>query len=207
MHYNFREHYEFANAVYSRGLSTRPLGNLENFFKPLADKGKPLRREHWTIHLALSLQLPSSITDPVPYLWRAWRILLLRHPTWEATLGQDQSSNNHAKPQPSYLVVLRTYGVGMALLGHNFMLALSATLRGGHDCPLEILVPNLERRPSVLLSLEDVTRSVSRLPHSEEGEEHPDLAVSADDLVGIFLRGVPSIGFRKPATRADSPPE
>lgn len=190
---------------------TRPLGNLENFFKLLAEKGKPLKREHWTIHLALRLQLPSSVTEPVPYLRRAWQV---RHPTLGATLGQDQSSNNTAQPALSYLTVLpldidtwanetftvcgevacadqllsslhsmptatcfwlpkssellirsshwRTDGVGMALLGHDFMLALAKIIRSGHDSPLEALVSSIGKRPVVSPSLEHVARSVSR---------------------------------------------
>ncbi|KAI1215082.1 uncharacterized protein F4807DRAFT_455532 [Annulohypoxylon truncatum] len=177
---------------------TRPLGNLENFFKLLAKKGKPLKREHWTVHLALCLQFPGIIADPVPYLRRAWQVLRLQHPTLGATL---QSSNDIAQPAPSRLIAgplnlgdwanqtfvvydevacadqlfpnllstptatcywlpksselviksshRRTDGVGMALLGRHFMLALSGTIRSGHDCPLEVLVPNIGKEPSV----------------------------------------------------------
>ncbi|OTA55817.1 hypothetical protein K449DRAFT_425574 [Hypoxylon sp. EC38] len=237
---------------------TRPLGNLENFFKLLAEKGKPLKREHWTVHLALRLQLPSSITDPVPYLRGAWQVLRLQHPTLGATLGQDQSSNDPAQPTSSYLTVplldigtwtnetftiydkvasadqlfsslhstptatcswlpkssellirsshWRTDGVGMALLGHDFMLALSGRIRSGHDSPLEVPTPSIRRQPSVPLSLEQVARSVSRFPRSQDGEEHPDLAAGADELIGIFLRGVPSIGLpSKPGSEAAIP--
>ncbi|KAI1411978.1 hypothetical protein F5Y13DRAFT_164031 [Hypoxylon sp. FL1857] len=226
---------------------TRPLGNLENFFKLLAERGKPLRREHWSVHLALRLQLPSSITDPVPYLRRAWQVLRLQHPALGAILGQGQSSNDPTQPVPSCLTVeplnidtwanetfnvcdefacadqlfssllstptatcywlpkssellirsshWRTDGVGMALLGHDFMVALSGAIRSGYDCPLETLVPNVRNQPLVPPSLEHVARSASKFPQLKEGDEHSDLAAGADELVGIFLRGVPSIGL------------
>ncbi|ETS75005.1 hypothetical protein PFICI_13489 [Pestalotiopsis fici W106-1] len=65
---------------------SRPLGNLEGFFKMLADGGKLLNREHWTIHTALRLAFHPSVTDPAPLLRRSWEILWRQHPALGATI-------------------------------------------------------------------------------------------------------------------------
>lgn len=59
--------------------SSRPLGNLEVFFKKLADLGAPLEREHWAIHLALRLRVTENV-DLAPYLQRAWLRVRQEHP-------------------------------------------------------------------------------------------------------------------------------
>ncbi|KAI0870356.1 hypothetical protein GGS24DRAFT_510969 [Hypoxylon argillaceum] len=58
----------------------RPLGNLETFFRSLSDQGKPLKREHWTIHLAMTLEFSPGLQDPIPYLKCAWQVVRLQHP-------------------------------------------------------------------------------------------------------------------------------
>ncbi|KAI0146359.1 hypothetical protein GGR57DRAFT_494226 [Xylariaceae sp. FL1272] len=72
----------------------RPLGNLEIFFKKLSDQGKPLNREHWTIHLAMTLEFPPSLLDAVPNIKCAWQIMRLQHPELGAYLtdGTDAMS-------------------------------------------------------------------------------------------------------------------
>ncbi|KAI1258797.1 hypothetical protein F5Y18DRAFT_325854 [Xylariaceae sp. FL1019] len=78
-------------------LSTRagrPLGNLEIFFKLLADQGKRIKREHWTIHLSMTLELPLSLQDPVPNLKCAWQVMRLQHPQLGAYITSDSDTNN-----------------------------------------------------------------------------------------------------------------
>ncbi|KAF3020913.1 hypothetical protein E8E14_001586 [Neopestalotiopsis sp. 37M] len=65
---------------------SRPLGNLEGFFKMLADGGKLLNRKHWTIHAALRLAFEPTVADPVPLLRRSWEILWHQHPALGATI-------------------------------------------------------------------------------------------------------------------------
>ena len=60
----------------------------------LADAGKPLNREHWTIHASLCLSFPSpppddnSKFDIVSSLRRAWQVLRLQHPALGATINE-----------------------------------------------------------------------------------------------------------------------
>ncbi|KAJ0106744.1 hypothetical protein J7T55_001268 [Diaporthe amygdali] len=58
---------------------SRPLGNLEVFFKKLADLGVTLEREHWAVHLALSLRVSDTI-NLSPYLQRAWQEVRRHYP-------------------------------------------------------------------------------------------------------------------------------
>ncbi|KAH6678003.1 hypothetical protein B0J14DRAFT_687862 [Halenospora varia] len=77
--------------VVSPGSFSRPLGNLEVFFKTLADLGAPLQREHWAVHLALRLNFISGgnieISDPEPYLRRAWQLVRRQHPAIGSTIS------------------------------------------------------------------------------------------------------------------------
>ncbi|KAI0974692.1 hypothetical protein F4678DRAFT_420522 [Xylaria arbuscula] len=231
-----------------RGLG-RPLGNLEIFFKTLSDQGKPLKREHWQIHLAISLQFPPSIQDPVPYLKCAWQIMRLRHPELEAFVSADSNtidsvplsrlvpsqlnldawtantfsilhqyssadeafSNLYATETPtcnwvpasSQLIIRashwRTDGVGMALLGHNFMTALANTMSRGLEPLIVARALGWDSFPkeqaSIPRNLEEIARSQSHNPELHDVEEHPILAAGADALVAEFLKGVPSIGL------------
>ncbi|KAJ4420473.1 hypothetical protein N0V82_004350 [Gnomoniopsis sp. IMI 355080] len=59
--------------------SSRPLGNLELFFKKLADSGSPLGREHWAVHLALTLRIKDH-ADLLPYLQNTWLAIRREHP-------------------------------------------------------------------------------------------------------------------------------
>ncbi|KAI1159356.1 hypothetical protein F5B18DRAFT_590947 [Nemania serpens] len=245
-------HSSSSNSTSSLG---RPLGNLEVFFRSLSDQGKPLNREHWTIHLALTLEFPLSIRDPVPYLKCAWQVVRLRHPELEAQVSSAQDTTNpvsqprlvpsdldvnawventffifqdyscaddafsglHATSTPtcnwlpasSQLVLRashwRTDGVGMALLGHDFMIALASSMRQGHE-PLLVArtlgTDGFHSGPvSIPSSLEELARTQSRYPDLHGSEENPILAAGADALVAQFLKGIPSIGL---PTIADS---
>ncbi|KAI1743869.1 hypothetical protein F4680DRAFT_407804 [Xylaria scruposa] len=224
-----------------KGFS-RPLGNLEAFFKSLSDSGKPLNREHWTIHFVLRLKFPPSITDPIPHLQYAWETLRLRHPTLGATLKEPEGSSDRASlsagplnvkewtdntfivchehadagqlfsslystptatcywiPASCELVIRSSHwridGVGMALLGHEFMTALAKVVMIKPDTPERdsFHTELLSNPSSVPPSLEDLAKAQST--YSRSGEDDPILAAGADELVGIFLRGVPSIGL------------
>ncbi|KAI0489563.1 hypothetical protein F4859DRAFT_156549 [Xylaria cf. heliscus] len=232
-------------AVASQDGFNRPLGNLETFFKSLSDSGKPLNREHWTIHFALRLNFPPSIADPAPHLRRAWQILRLQHPTLGAVLREPEPGNDSNRaslsagpldleewandtftvsreyagaselfpslystptatcywlPAASELVIRSSHwridGVGIALLGHEFMTALAKVINAKPDAPLEdLLSPGLASSPPVPPSLEDLAKAQSVYAPSGAHQEDPVLAAGADELVGIFLRGVPSIGL------------
>ncbi|XXH04229.1 hypothetical protein Hte_010643 [Hypoxylon texense] len=56
----------------------------------LSEAGKPLRREHWTIHLALRIGFPQHINEPTRFLQQAWQSLQHQHPALGATV--DDSS-------------------------------------------------------------------------------------------------------------------
>ncbi|KAF2965287.1 hypothetical protein GQX73_g8294 [Xylaria multiplex] len=235
-----------------KGFS-RPLGNLEGFFKSLSDSGKPLNREHWVIHFVLSLKFPPFVTDPIPHLQYAWEILRLRHPTLGAILQEPESNNSRGSlsvgplnirewtdntfivcpeyadadqlfstlyPTPtatcywlptSCEFVIRSShwridGVGMASLGHEFMTTLAKVVTTNAGAPARdlFLTELLSSPSSVPPSLEDLAIAQS---HSKSGEGDPILEAGADELVSIFLRGVPSIGLptRDPSTAGTVP--
>lgn len=58
---------------------SRALGNLEVFFKKLADLGTPLKREHWAVHLALSLRVTGDV-DLSHYIEKAWQAVRRQYP-------------------------------------------------------------------------------------------------------------------------------
>ncbi|RYP63501.1 hypothetical protein DL771_009246 [Monosporascus sp. 5C6A] len=64
----------------------------------LADTGKPLRREHWTIHFALRLVFHQPVADPVPYLRRAWQVVRYQHPALGATISPNDAEDPKAHP-------------------------------------------------------------------------------------------------------------
>ncbi|KAI1196427.1 hypothetical protein F5X97DRAFT_207867 [Nemania serpens] len=241
-----------SNSLSSLG---RPLGNLEVFFRSLSEQGKPLNREHWTIHLAMTLEFPPSIRDPIPYLKCAWQVMRLRHPELEAHVSSAQSSTDpvsqprlvpsdldvnawvdntffvfqdyscadevfsglHATSTPtcnwlpasSQLVLRashwRTDGVGLALLGHNFMAALASSMHQEHEPQLVARELGMDDSTSgvasIPRSLEELARAQSHHPDLHGSEENPILAAGADALVAEFLKGIPSIGI---PTIADS---
>jgi hypothetical protein len=84
----------------SAGISSRPLDTLENFFSILTDSGAPVNREHWAPSVALKIDFSPSLTDPIPYLRRAWLLTGRLHPTFSGSLvkqsngskGQESSS-------------------------------------------------------------------------------------------------------------------
>lgn len=59
---------------------TRPLDNLETFYKLLADAGAPLNLEQWIITTRLKLSFPRSVADPTLCLRRTWLLLRKLHP-------------------------------------------------------------------------------------------------------------------------------
>lgn len=71
--------------------SSRPLGNLEIFFKTLADLGTPLEREHWAVHLALSLRVPNTV-ELLPYLQRTWAEVRRQYPAIGSIIDHTQAS-------------------------------------------------------------------------------------------------------------------
>ncbi|ROV99215.1 hypothetical protein VPNG_08222 [Cytospora leucostoma] len=76
---------------------SRPLGNLEVFFKTLADLGTPVNHEHWTVHLALRLRFVSSngdSIDPEPYLRRAWQVVRRQVPAIGSTITSPSSATS-----------------------------------------------------------------------------------------------------------------
>ncbi|KAK7919958.1 short chain dehydrogenase family protein [Apiospora marii] len=77
---------------------SRPLGTLENFFKWLADQGRPLNRGHWTIHLILDLAIPQSIADPALHLRSAWQALRIAHPHLGAVVTHSTETNQESPP-------------------------------------------------------------------------------------------------------------
>lgn len=239
----------------SSELSPRPLGGLEAFFKLLADAGKPLLREHWTVHMALRLAFKQSIDDPIPYLRRAWQVLQCQHPMMTSFISRNDSGESaqrpylsvgisdpdflpgatfhvcndcesavdlfsslrptvhatcHWIPASSELVIRSSHwridGVGMALLGHEFMTTLALAMQQGHDAPLEELFVDHGSVPSIAPSLEALARTQTKLPFLEEGEENPMLEAGADALMSEFLRGVPSIGLPTRLGSAESIP-
>ncbi|KAI1436712.1 hypothetical protein GGR50DRAFT_649209 [Xylaria sp. CBS 124048] len=230
----------------SHGAMSRPLGNLEAFFKSLSEIGKPLNREHWTVHLALRLSFsPSVAADPAPYLRRAWQLLRFQHPTLGACLREPEPGINTNRaslvvgpldlekwaddtfaerhdfadadelfsslystptatcywlPRSSELVIRSSHwridGVGMVLLGNEFMTTVAKVMKAGQAMPLkQLLSREFESGPVLPPSLEDLVTAQSSYEQSDDLEEDPVLAAGADDMVGTFLRGFPSIGL------------
>ena len=82
---------ESSTFIVPLGSYSRPLGNLEVFFKTLADLGAPLQREHWAVHLVLRLNFVGrgnvDISNPEPYLRRAWQAVRRQHPAIGSTIS------------------------------------------------------------------------------------------------------------------------
>ncbi|KAI1402436.1 hypothetical protein F4819DRAFT_496010 [Hypoxylon fuscum] len=88
----------------------------------------------------------------------------------------------------------RIDGVGMVKLGHSFLTILAATLGLDTQAVLDDYMAQPSVNPPVGPSLE-------ALAGQSKGEEDPRLAAAADELVGQFVREIPSIGL---PTRTDS---
>ncbi|CAG8976547.1 hypothetical protein HYALB_00011024 [Hymenoscyphus albidus] len=84
------------------GTLSRPLGNLEIFFKKLADLGAPLQHEHWAVHLALRLDV--EVADPEAHLRKAWQIVAHQHPAIRSTVSPARKDDD-AKPSNDLYVV------------------------------------------------------------------------------------------------------
>ncbi|KAK1242700.1 hypothetical protein MKX08_005512 [Trichoderma sp. CBMAI-0020] len=85
----------------SAGISSRPFDTLENFFIVMTSSGAPVNREYWAASVALKIKFNPDLTDPVPYLRRAWLLTGRLHPTFTASIikqsndgstGQETSS-------------------------------------------------------------------------------------------------------------------
>ncbi|KAI0202948.1 hypothetical protein F4808DRAFT_420320 [Astrocystis sublimbata] len=103
-------------------------------------------------------------------------------------------------PISSELVIRSSHwridGVGMAKLGHEFMTVLARSMALKVDAPLEgLLSGEATLDPGLSQSLEDLARAQSSYIRSTSHQGDPILAAAADELLGIFLRGVPSIGL------------
>lgn len=83
------------------GISSRPVDTLENFFIILNESGAPVNREHWAASAALKLNFKPSLTDPIPYLRRAWLLTGRLHPTFTASVvkpSNDGSKSSSERP-------------------------------------------------------------------------------------------------------------
>lgn len=80
-------------AKYPKETVVRPLDSNETFLKWAAELGLAINRGHWTMTQAIRLVLPSSISDPVPYLRRAWLVLRDRHPKLGAVVISTPDGN------------------------------------------------------------------------------------------------------------------
>ncbi|KAM0461928.1 hypothetical protein ACHAPV_002575 [Trichoderma viride] len=92
----------------STGISSRPVDTLENFFVILTDSGAPVNREHWAASAALKLKLKPSLTDPIPYLRRAWLLTGRLHPTFTASVvkqSNDGSTGQESSPARPLLMI------------------------------------------------------------------------------------------------------
>lgn len=72
-------------------VSSRPLGNTEVFFKQLADLGAPLEREHWAVHLALSLRVAGAV-NLAPHLQTTWQIVRQQYPVIGSIVSSSKES-------------------------------------------------------------------------------------------------------------------
>jgi hypothetical protein len=241
------------------GISSRPLDTLENFFKLLSDSGSPVKREHWAVSLALRINFKASLTDPIPYLRRAWLLTGRLHPTFTGSVVENPNkSTSQASPAKPFLairpfdadawvyktfivrnsnsdsisgengdknttisepsasdlfagmlsngtptchwlpatreVLLRSAhwridGIGMLMLAHSFLSSLASVLRNGLDCELNSY--------DKLVGSRLLTRSLDDLANAYIDEDTTPMYIqaAADELVGDFVRGVPSIGL------------
>lgn len=252
----------------STNYTSRPLGNLEVFFKKLADLGTPLDREHWAVHLALKLQVTGDV-DLSHYVEKAWEAVRRQHPAIgsviapapESAIEKDQSLTSrevltipafdvaswsketffihenevnaddlfcslrptefatcHWLPQSSEVLLRSSHwrldGIGIAKLGHIFLVTLAEMLRG-ENAEIAGVPSAMDSLPSQALppSLEDLAR-LWRQSRKAEPEVSKDgiqthqarLEAGADALVGEFLRGVPSIGLPTRSNSEIAPP-
>ncbi|KAM0264142.1 hypothetical protein ACHAQJ_000888 [Trichoderma viride] len=83
----------------------------------------------------------------------------------------------------------RIDGIGMLMLAHSFLSSLASVLRNGLDCDLnsydELVGSRLLTR-----SLDDLTNA-----YVDEDSTPVFIQAAADELVGDFVQGVPSIGL------------
>ncbi|KAI1081351.1 hypothetical protein F5B20DRAFT_535733 [Whalleya microplaca] len=94
----------------------------------------------------------------------------------------------------------RTDGMGLLLLGQNFLTILTDVLRLGLGATLDAYQTSPPPDPPLASSLEDLARACSQIRDEDKNDkpraEIPALLeVGADAIVNNFLRGVPSIGL------------
>ncbi|KAH8761075.1 hypothetical protein F5883DRAFT_678826 [Diaporthe sp. PMI_573] len=90
--------------------SSRPLGNLEIFFKKLADLGAPLEREHWAVHLALGLRVSGTV-ELLPYIQRTWQEVRRQYPAIGSIIcpAQEQASQEQPEAPAREILAIPTF--------------------------------------------------------------------------------------------------
>ncbi|PON26427.1 hypothetical protein TGAM01_v204903 [Trichoderma gamsii] len=224
----------------SAGISSRPVDTLENFFIILNESGAPVNREHWAALAALKINFKPSLTDPIPYLRRAWLLTGRLHPTFTASVvkrSNDGSKSSSERPlltiQPfdadawvsktflttsgasasavfggmlsngiptchwlpaSQEILIRSPhwridGMGLLMLTHSFLSSLASVLRHGLDRDPDSY-DGLIGSGLLTRSLDDVADA-----YIDEDTTPQNVKATADELVGEFVQGVPSIGL------------
>jgi hypothetical protein len=69
------------------GVHKRALGSLEILYANQVETGISPGVDSWTIYSAVSLSFPKDISDPVPYLRRAWEAVRTLNPILGATIS------------------------------------------------------------------------------------------------------------------------
>ena len=125
-------------------------------------------------------------------------------------LRPTRTATCHWVPGPRQLIFRSSHwridGVGIAMLGHEFMAALADVLSRGPDAGFDDYtthqkLPNLPLDPPLEVLAQKFTGAESR--DDDNGDDDvpsrpgtpPALAAGADALVGEFLKGLPSIGL------------
>lgn len=86
--------------------SSHPLGNLEVFFKKLAELWAPLGREHWAVHLCLTLRISNSTVNLVPYLQRTWQTVLHQYPAIGSIIGPARENQPESNTSAQELLII-----------------------------------------------------------------------------------------------------
>lgn len=93
----------------SAGISSRPVDTLENFFIILTDSGSPVNREHWAASAALEIKFKPSLTDPIPYLRRAWLLTGRLHPTFTGSIVKQSNGSTGQASAARPLLTIRPF--------------------------------------------------------------------------------------------------
>lgn len=89
---------------------SRALGNLEVFFKKLADLGTPLKREHWAVHLAMSLRVTGDV-DLSPHIEKAWQAVRRQYPAIGSLIipAPEVDIDAHSNIPPREILTIPTF--------------------------------------------------------------------------------------------------